>query len=1220
MNRFPMPAMSLKCSDLVGRAIRLWLYPACTLNCSNCGTQAAPGAKFCANCGSKLAATCPDCGAAVAEGARFCANCGLSLTAGAPNGQATAGAAETSPVALARPTTNPPVAERRLVSVLFADLVGYTTLSEGRDHEQVRDLLSRYFETARDVITRYGGTIEKFIGDAVMAVWGAPTAHEDDAERAVRAAMDLVETVAALDPLLQLRAGVLTGEAAVTVGVETEGMVVGDIVNTASRLQSIAEPGTVLVGQTTRDATSVAISYEAVGDQQLKGKELPVPAWRAVRVTAMVGGGSRSTGLEPPFEGRDEDLRLLKELFNATVREKRARLVTVIGQAGTGKSRLTREFEKYIDGLADVIYWHEGRSPAYGEGISFWALGEMVRNRAGLAERDDEATTRQRIAGMLEQWVADEGDRRWIEPRLLQLLGVGEARSTQSEELFGAWRMFFERIAEHGPVVMAFEDLEVADSGTLDFIDYLLEWSRSYPIFIVALTRPDLLDRRPDWGARHRNVSTIGLEPLSDKAMRDAVAGLVPGLPDATIRAIVSRAEGVPLYGVEMVRMLLNQGRLVEQDGVYQPVGDMTALEIPNSLHALIAARLDTLEREDRVVLQDAAVLGVSFTTAALAGVSGVAPEELETRLRSLVWREVLTLNADPRSAERGQYAFVQGLVREVAYSTLSKRDRRMRHLAAARYFEALGDEELAGALAMHYLDAWKAAPEGPEGDAIAAQARVALRGAAERATALHAPVQALRYLEELLAVTTDPAERASALEKAADAAQLAARFDEQDRYATAAMEAFRALGDRGGRARSASLLGLSHLARGRIDVGLEIIEPVMAEVEADDDDPGVVGLVATVARLHGLRGDNEIAVTLADRALVAAERLDLVDIIAGAVMTKGVALAYLQRNREAMILLPGVLLMAESNGLITTEARARLNISQFGIVDQPLQSLTIARVGMERAQKLGLRQWETLLAGNAVMAALHTGDWDWAIQTCTDVMRDTPIGPENNEVDAYPAIMVGLRGDGADRLTINVDYFSKIAADASDPQYATLVHLLRTWLHLIQGDLRSASREFVDDENFEPTYGSKHYRLAGHAAVWLRDIEQSSQRLAQMNSLTLRGMWLDAVRRALAAAVAAFEGRKQEAIAGFAEQVRVLRDAGMVLDVALVLMDEVAAVGTDEPAGRAAADEAREILTKLGAKVLLEYLDQLVANPATEIKQPFSAARGTEAAVKTPA
>ena len=285
---------------------------------------------------------------------------------------------------------------------MFADLVGSTTLAEDRDPEESRELLSRYFETASETIANYGGTIEKFIGDAVMAVWGVPTAHEDDAERAVRAALELVTAVGAMTDAgsgqaLQLRAGVLTGEAAATIGASGQGMVAGDLVNTASRLQSVAPPGTVLVGESTQHATSGAIAYEEAGEQLLKGKTAPVAAWRAVRVLGLRGGSGRRAAIEAPFVGREDELRLLKDLFHATARERKPRLVTIVGQAGIGKSRLGWEFEKYIDGVTQGAFWHSGRSPSYGDGISFWALAEMIRERAGIAETDDPDSSREKL-------------------------------------------------------------------------------------------------------------------------------------------------------------------------------------------------------------------------------------------------------------------------------------------------------------------------------------------------------------------------------------------------------------------------------------------------------------------------------------------------------------------------------------------------------------------------------------------------------------------------------------------------------------------------------------------------------------------------------------------------------------------------------------------------------------------------------------------------------
>ncbi len=529
------------------------------------------------------------------------------------------------------------VAERRLVSVLFADLVGFTTRSEDRDPEETRELLSRYFEVARRIVEGHGGTIEKFIGDAVMAVWGAPTAHEDDAERAVRSALAIVAGVGSIadgDVPLHARAAVLTGEAAVTVGAEGQGMVAGDMVNTASRLQSVAQPGTVLVGEATYRATSNAISYEPAGERVLKGKTAPVPAWRAVAVVARRGGSGRASTLEPPFVGREDELQQLKDLFDATGRERKPRLVTVIGQAGIGKSRLAWEFEKYLDGVVETAYWHEGRTPAYGEGISYWALAEMVRLRAQITEGEDAASARPKLTAMLEQFVDDPEERRFVEPRLAGLLGLAELPSDGREELFAAWRTLFERIAAQAPTVLVFVDLHWADQGLLDFVEDLLAWARTSPIFVVALARPELLERRPDWGSAVRSVTRINLEPLAAPEMAQLLDGLVPGLPEQAVTRIVERSEGIPLYAVETVRMLLDTGSVVPEEDHYVLRGDLSELAVAETLHALIAARLDANSPEDRSLIQDAAVLGLSFTLEALAAVSGRDVAQLDGAAR----------------------------------------------------------------------------------------------------------------------------------------------------------------------------------------------------------------------------------------------------------------------------------------------------------------------------------------------------------------------------------------------------------------------------------------------------------------------------------------------------------------------------------------------------------------------------------------------------------
>jgi class 3 adenylate cyclase len=577
------------------------------MRCSACGTENRASSRFCDQCGSALASVCPGCGASNRADARFCATCGLAIGG--------------------RDATAPAVAsERRLVSVLFVDLVGFTTLAEDRDPDAVRELLGRYFDAATEIVRLHGGVAEKFIGDAVMAVWGTPLAHEDDAERAVRAALELVSQVPTLHPDLRARAGVLTGEAAVTLGATNQGMVAGDLVNTAARLQAAAEPGAVLVGEGTMRAASNAIVFEPIGRHSLKGKRSPVPAWQAMRVVAAIGGQGRTESLEPPFVGREEELRLLKETLHGVGRERRPRLVSITGPAGIGKSRLVWELEKYVDGVAEDIWWHRGRSPSYGQGTAFWALGEMVRWRSQLTTEADEALTRQRVEDTLAEYVPDEEERRRIGPALLTLLGLEEAPPGGRDALFPAWRRFFEHIAERGTTVMVFEDLQWADGGLLDFIDHLLDWSRDLPIMVVTLARPELFDRRPDWAVGHRQLTAIALDRLTDDETRELLEGLVPGLPADALAAIVDRAEGVPLYAVEMIRTMLADGRIERQGEAYVPTGDLSELRVPESLISLIAARLDLLAPADRSLLQDAAVLGQVFSADALPGSKGRPP------------------------------------------------------------------------------------------------------------------------------------------------------------------------------------------------------------------------------------------------------------------------------------------------------------------------------------------------------------------------------------------------------------------------------------------------------------------------------------------------------------------------------------------------------------------------------------------------------------------
>jgi class 3 adenylate cyclase/tetratricopeptide (TPR) repeat protein len=880
-----------------------------------------------------------------------------------------------------------PSAERRHVSVLFADLVGFTPLSAGRDAEEVRELLSRYFETARSVIERYGGRVEKFIGDAVMALWGAPVAQEDDPERAVRAALDLVAAVEALAGEvgaadLRLRAGALTGEAAVTLGAEGQGMVAGDLVNTASRIQGAAEPGTVLVGETTRRASEAAIAYEDAGEFELKGKTEPVQLWRALRVIANRGGEGRAAGLEAPFVGRDRELRLVKDLFHATAEEGKAHLLSVVGVAGIGKSRLAWEYEKYLDGLIDNIWWHKGRCLAYGDAIAFWALAEMVRMRARIAEEETTEAAIGKLRAVVEDFVTDPDERSFVEPRLQHLLGLADRTAPDREDLFSAWRLFFERMGERGPVVLLFEDLQWADTALVEFIEYLLEWSRSFPIFVITLARPELVERHSSWGASTRSFTSLFLEPLSNEAVDALLQGLVPGLSEEFRTQIRDRADGIPLYAVETVRMLLDRGLLERHGDEYRPAGAIEALDVPETLQALIAARLDGLEADERRLLGDASVLGKTFAPRGLAALSGLAEESIQPLLGSLVRKEVLTLESDPRSPERGQYGFLQALVQRVAYETLSRHDRKTKHLAAAAYLAGqagIDADEIAEVIAAHHLDAYRADEDADDAAGIKASALEWLRRAGERAAALAATDDAQRAFDAAAELADDGVVQARLLERAGELAFAGNRLDAAEDRQRAAQALHEASGATHEAARAAAALGLTIWQRGRIEEAIAIMERAFDVLSGDELDPDTAQLAAELGRLHHFTGDRERALARIETALEVAEALRIPGLLAGALNTK--SLIYHHRPHESHALLHEALTIALDNDLAAEALRAYNNLIVFLVIqDRPEQVRTIIEDGLQLARRRGYRYWEMRNVNSLIGTCRYEGDWDEAL------------------------------------------------------------------------------------------------------------------------------------------------------------------------------------------------------------------------------------------------
>ncbi|HEX7527234.1 MAG TPA: hypothetical protein VF327_13050, partial [Gaiellaceae bacterium] len=755
------------------------------------------------------------------------------------------------------------------------------------------------------------------------------------------------------------------------------------------------------------------------------------------------------------------------------------------------------------------------------------------------------------------------------------------------------------RLAATAPVVMVFEDVHYADTGLLDFVDHLLEWSRNVPIYVVTLARPELLERRPNWGAGKRNFTSLYLEPLPESAMRELLAGLVPGLPAAAVKAIIERADGMPLYAVETVRMLLAEGRLALENGAYHPVGDLANLAVPETLTALIASRLDGLPPDERALVADAAVLGQSFTVAALAAVSSVAEADLESRLRELVRGELLALDTNPRSPERGQYAFVQALIREVAYHTLAKRDRKVRHLAAARFFESLGSDELAGALAGHYLAAHETAAEGPEATALAAQARIALKAAAGRAAALGAHEQAVVFLRQALTVTTDPTEEADLLERAGDSASTALHHDEAETLLRDAIVLHRDLGDRPAVTRATAALGEALIGSYRTEQALAVLEPAADEFAALGTDPGFIALLGQLARAYMLHEEPARAVEVADRTLVAAERADLVGLVADTLVTRGSALGDLGRGYEGQGAIETGLHLAERRGLAVTALRARVNLGALLDRDDPRAAVENNRVGLAEARRLGQRAYVLSFLTNGAAGAMWVGDWDWALPELEELLA-SELEREDRILVLWAVLGVRVwQGETADELLAEIE---RLAADTSDPNILSNVALARADRAFARGELIEAAAAYGQAALKSSINAPNAFTMVARAALLLRDAATAADALAAFEATGARGPTFAARRLSIQAGLAALDGRPGDALSLYRDAIRRFRDLGLLVDEAFTAIEMATLLDPAEPEVRVATDSAREILTRLGATPFLERLEAAMSRSSEKV------------------
>ena len=932
--------------------------------CRSCGRALAPGTRFCPGCGTPVETACANCGAALPPDARFCPACG------APAGGAAGGVTEAA-TEIGR--------ERKVATMVFADLVGFTSLNESTDPELVQSLVTRAFDRLSTEVVRYEGAVEKFAGDAMLAVFGVPAMHEDDAERAVRAALEMQSAMGELAaelrgegrPELALRIGVETGEVLVDLGRasgERDRIVTGDAVNTAARLQQVAVPGAIVVGPFTYAATRDVVEYEDLPPTALKGKALPIAAWRAVAVKARRGGVRPSLGIEAPLIGREEEIALIKETVRRTVSDGRPHLVTVIGSAGVGKSRLTWELEKYLDGLPETFYWRKGRCLAYAQ-TSFSALADAIKADARILDDDAPATA----AAKLVARVAELGG--GADPALLQaveaLLALGPATGLGREQLFDAWRRYLEMLADENPLVLVQEDIHWADEGLLDFIEYLARWAEG-PIVILCLARHELLELRPTWGGGMPNAASIVLEPLDATESAQLVdALLVGGLPAELRERVVTLADGNPLFTEELVRRFVDRGVLRFGDGRWQLARPVEEVEIPGSIHAVLAARLDGLPVAEKRAAQNAAVVGRIFWDALIAHLGRQGASATGEVLRRLRVKELVVPRQPSALAGAAEFGFRHVLIRDVAYDSLPKRDRAAKHLDVARWAEeTLADrqDEMVELLAAHYLAALRyeeefAAPDSERLRDLRHKTYTYARRAGIRADALSNKEHAARWFRAAVGqarVLDLPArERAALALEYSDAAggfepHEAVRSVLEDALALGQASIDRTADDEQQLAEVRNNLAFYLYVADEVEAARALVRMGIAALEPGPPTPGRAGLRARLGWTYWRAGPLEDAPSILREAIEEARACGAQGVERMALHDLGIATGMLGDSRQSLALVEESLNLARAANDRALLSRCYINVPAIMYTNGETNEriLPLCSEGLDRARR----------------------------------------------------------------------------------------------------------------------------------------------------------------------------------------------------------------------------------------------------------------------------
>src|SRR4051812_15352258 len=914
---------------------------------------------------------CPNCREDNPERARFCWSCGEALD------EAPASAGE----------------ERKVVSVLFVDLVGFTTSSEQADPEDVRARLRTYHARVKQEIERFGGTVEKFIGDAVMAVFGAPVAHEDDPERAVTAALRVIRAIDELnetqpDLELSVRAAINTGEAVVMIAArpaEGEAMVAGGVVNTAARLHQPAPVNGVVVGETTYRSTRDLFDYERLEPVSAKGKSGTIALWHAKAARRRIG-----VDVEPiartPLIGREDDLALLQSTYARMLRESSTQLVTIVGEPGVGKTRLTTEFRRWIDDQPEIVFWRQGRSLPYGEGITFWALGEIVKGQAGILESDSPDDARAKLGVAVGEVTIDGTEQEWLKNTLGPLVGAGDSAGTSPETSFTAWQRFLEGVAAQRPLIAVFEDLHWADEQLLAFVEHLVDWSAGVPLLVLCTARPELYERARGWGGGKRNSNTISLSPLGAENTARLLSALMKRavLPAETQTRLIEQAGGNPLYAEEFVRMLADQGVLTEE-------GELRDAEIrvPDTVQALIAARLDTLPPDRKALLHDAAVVGKVFWSGGIAVMSHQDEPSVRAGLQELVRKELVRGVRESSVKDQAEYAFWHALVRDVAYGQIPRRQRIAKHVAAAEWIEQMAGDRAtdhAELLAYHYEKAFDLArATGSDTGALLEPAARAFELAGDRAMSLDIGRAVAYFVRSAELYPEGHLQRGELLLKAAEGR--GGSHSDAVRWAEQALDIFRASGDKV--REGAALIALASVVwvSGDTTRSSELENQAIEKLERHPAGEELLNAYARRASSLSIAGRSQEALEAVDRALALATELKSESHSPRLYQSRGIARTDLG-DLEGLADLRKGLEVARERGDVFSEGVGYTNLASNLLPTSPTEALAAWNEGIAFATKRGMianRFWQL---AESTWALFDLGQWDEVIERASVVVE----------------------------------------------------------------------------------------------------------------------------------------------------------------------------------------------------------------------------------------